>query len=55
MNALGTIFYNELHDYNQAVEWFKKASEKGCTRALNNLAICYEFGKGVARDRDQAF
>lgn len=55
MNALGTIFYNELHDYNQAAEWFKKASEKGCTRALNNLGICYEFGKGVQRDRDQAF
>lgn len=55
MNALGSVFYNELHDYNQAAEWFKKASEKGCTRSLNNLGICYEFGRGVAKDRDQAF
>ena len=55
MNALGSVFYNELHDYNQAAEWFKKASEKGCTRSLNNLGICYEFGHGVTRDLDQAF
>lgn len=55
MNALGTIFYNELADYNQAAEWFKKASEKGCTRSLNNLGICYEFGRGVPKDLDLAF
>ncbi len=55
MNALGTIFYNELNDHNQAVEWFKKASQKGCTRSLNNLGICYEFGYGVSKDLDQAF
>lgn len=55
MNALGTVFYNELQDYNQAAEWFKKASEKGCTRSLNNLGICYEKGRGVPKDLDQAF
>ena len=55
MNALGSIFYNELNDYKQAAEWFKKASEKGCTRSQNNLGICYEFGHGVVRDLDQAF
>ena len=55
MNALGTVFYNELKDYDQAAEWFKKASAKGCTRSLNNLGICYEFGHGVQRDLDQAF
>lgn len=55
MNALGSIFYNELNDHKQAAEWFKKASEKGCTRSLNNLGICYEFGHGVPRDLDMAF
>lgn len=55
MNALGTLFYTEIMDYNQAAEWFKKASEKGCTRALNNLGVCYEQGHGVPKDYDQAF
>ena len=55
MNAIGIIFYNDFHDYNQAAEWFKKAAEKGCTRSLNNLGICYEFGHGVPKDLDQAF
>jgi TPR repeat protein len=47
MNALGSLFYNETKDYNQAAEWFRKAAEKGNARALNNLGICYEFGHGV--------
>ncbi len=47
MNALGSLFYNDLKDFGQAVEWFKKASEKGCARSLNNLGSCYEFGHGV--------
>lgn len=55
MNALGSLYYNEIKDPYQAAEWFKKASEKGCTRALNNLGICYEFGHGVEVDRDRAY
>jgi len=47
MNALGSLFYNDLKDYTQAAEWFKKASEKGCIRSINNLGSCYEFGNGV--------
>lgn len=55
MNALGSLFYNELKDYKQAAEWFKKAAERGFTRALSNLGVCYEFGHGVDKDRDMAF
>lgn len=54
MNTLGSLFYNELKDFNQASEWFRKAAERGCARALNNLGICYEFGQGVEADMDQA-
>ena len=54
MNALGTLFYNEQKDYSQASEWFRKAAERGCARALNNLGICYELGQGVETDYDQA-
>jgi len=52
MNALGSISYNEKKEYTSAAEWFRKASEKGCPRALNNLGVCYELGKGVAVDTD---
>ena len=52
MNALGSMFYNEQQDYYQAAEWFRKASDKGFTRAINNLGTCYEFGHGVKQDRD---
>jgi len=55
MNALGSLFYNEMRDYKQAAEWFKKAADRGFSRALNNLGTCYEFGQGVDRDRDAAF
>ena len=55
MNSLGSIFYNEDKDYYQAAEWFRKAADKGFTRAINNLGSCYEFGHGVKQDRDLAF
>jgi len=55
MNALGALYYNEIKDFNQAAEWFKKASAKGCERAINNLGLCYERGHGVTKDRDKAF
>jgi len=55
MNALGLLFYHEFNDPFQAVEWFKKAADKGCERALYNLGICYEMGHGVEIDTDQAF
>jgi TPR repeat protein len=37
------------------VEWFRKASDQGCPRGLQNLGTCYELGKGVEVDTDQAF
>ncbi len=55
MNSLGSLFFNELKEYEQAAEWFKKAAERGYTRAINNLGICYELGYGVDGDWDLAF
>lgn len=55
MNALGSLFYNELKEYSQAAEWFRNAASHGCPRALNNLGICYEFGNGIEVDMDLAF
>ena len=55
MNALGILYYNDMNDYSQATEWFKKASEKGCSQSLCNLGNCYEFGHGVEKNRDMAY
>ena len=55
MNAMGSLYYNEVKDYFQAVEWFQRASNKGCTRSINNLGKCYENGHGVQKNKDQAF
>ena len=69
MNHLGSLLNNEHKNtsqamdgeqkqinYVQAVEWFKKAANRGCARAMNNLAICYEQGHGVeSPDMDLAF
>ena len=54
MNELGTLFFNERKEYEQASEWFKKAAARGYTRAINNLGICHEFGHGVEKDFDEA-
>jgi len=55
MNALGILYYNDYNDYSQATEWFKQAAEKGCTRSLNNLGVCYELGHGAKLDIDMAY
>lgn len=50
MNALGRLYLNDEKDFENAVVWFEKAAEKGYTRAINNLAICYHHGYGVQKD-----
>lgn len=53
MNEVGTWYYNGKHvnqDYAQAYEWWKKASLKSDTKAIANLGLCYQLGRGVERD-----
>lgn len=53
MNEVGTWYYNGKHvnqDYAQAYEWWKKASLKSNIRAIANLGICYQLGRGIERD-----
>jgi len=52
MNALGSLFFNEKREYEQAFGWFSKAADRGYTRAITNLGICYELGCGVDKDWD---
>jgi uncharacterized protein len=55
MHALGSLYYNELGEHQQAVEWFRRASERGCARSMCNLGLLYERGEGVPEDTDQAY
>ena len=41
-------------DYDNALKWLTKTSEKGASRAIGNLARMYEQGWGTARDIDHA-
>jgi len=33
-----------------AVEWYRRSAEQGTVTAQWNLALCYEYGKGVDKD-----
>jgi len=41
-------------DKTQAVEWYRKSAQAGCTSGMNDLANCYATGFGVAKDISQA-
>jgi TPR repeat protein len=41
-------------DYTEAVKWFRKAAERGHAEAQYNLAVCYDYGRGVLEDAMQA-
>lgn len=52
-NNLGTE-YDKEQNYELAVEWFRKAAEKGQVNAQYNLGVKLEAGQGVAKDMQQA-
>lgn len=55
---MGSWYYNGENDfeqdYAQAVEWWKKSSERQNAQAMAGLAECYEKGNGIAKDSVQA-
>ena len=38
----------------KAVEWYTKAAEKGHSSAMNNLGLCFEYGRGVEQNLAKA-
>ena len=50
---LGLKCYSS-EDYKEAVKWYRKAAEQGYANAQCNLAECYYYGNGVARDDKEA-
>ncbi len=55
--GIGLIYDNGKgvpQDYAEAINWYRKAAERGFPPAESNLGIMYENGKGVAQDYAEA-
>ncbi len=52
MYSLG---YGTEQDYEEAVDWFQKSSDKGNQYAQFSLGNCYYYGTGVEVDYNEAF
>ncbi len=46
--------FGKAGDFRQAVEWYRKAAEKGNASAQCNLGFCYENGIGIGEDKKEA-
>jgi len=57
-NNLSVVLLNNSDsnskEYLQAVTMLKESSNKGHAASQNNLGHCYEFGKGVVKDENEA-
>ncbi len=53
MNNLGTMYAQGKavsQNYPLALQWYRRAVAKGDARAMFNIAIAYENGRGVEQD-----
>jgi uncharacterized protein len=53
-SALGTLLSQNPATAEEGITWIQKAAAQGMWRAMFNLALAYETGKGVAQNRDLA-
>ena len=51
---MATECYKE-GEYEKALEYFKKAAEKGSVTSAYNVGVFYNTGKGVRQDKEEAF
>lgn len=52
-NTLGTYYYNGNkvpQNYNVALRWFSMAAKQNHTKAIANMALCYQMGRGIEKD-----
>lgn len=56
MHDLGVMYQNGrgvMQDYTKAIEWYRKAADRGFAHAQDNLINLYKHGLGVPKeDRD---
>jgi hypothetical protein len=56
-NAIGVLYQQGKaveRDYTQAMDYYKRAAERGNVPAMYNIGVLYEGGLGVMRSREQA-
>lgn len=53
-NTVGIWYYTGKdtikQDYKKALEWWAKSAKQDNADAINNMAICYQFGRGSKKD-----
>lgn len=53
-NCLGALLYRQSQKDKEAFEYLKKAADQGNAHGMNNLAICYEEGRGTDKNMEMA-
>lgn len=57
VNSIGNVYYKgEIMNQNYllAFESFKKSAKLGNLDAINNVGMCYEYGKGTEKNLEKA-
>ncbi|KAG8438981.1 hypothetical protein GDO86_005243 [Hymenochirus boettgeri] len=54
LNISGIISVRERADFNSAFQFFRQSADCGYHKAQYNAGVCYEQGKGVAKDMRKA-
>ncbi|XP_072256696.1 death ligand signal enhancer [Pyxicephalus adspersus] len=54
LNIFGIISARDSSDYRSAFSFFQESAKSGYSKAQYNVAVCYEKGKGVAKDMSKA-
>lgn len=57
LNCIGSIYYKGYvmkQNFPLAFESFQRAAKLGNLDAINNLGLCYEYGKGVEKNLEKA-
>ena len=52
-NTLGARYYTGKYvkqDYSQAIKWWAAAAKQKHVKATANMALCYQFGRGIKQD-----
>jgi len=49
------VIYSNKQKFKNAIYWYEKAVKKGNADAMNNLAVIYDNGNGIAEDNYKAF
>ncbi|KAL0236440.1 hypothetical protein GEMRC1_003022 [Eukaryota sp. GEM-RC1] len=55
MNKIGEIYDSQMDAQEDAFHWHFRAARTGCPRSMFKTALAYDFGAGVAVDKELAY